>query len=278
MTNCRVCNSNGKDLLFKKYGFDIVKCKKCGLVYSDFHPTQEFLRDYYSKSYFVDGNKKLGYDNYDKGEEASRLTARKRIKLLKLKSTGKILDIGCAYGFFLSEMPGGWDKYGLEISKFASAKAININPASHIKNQVLTSNIFSGQKFDLITLWDVLEHLDNPREAMTTTYAKLKKGGKLALSTGDVDSLFSKIQGSAWHLYTPPQHLSYFSPTTIRKLLNEIGFKKISISRLSAYYPISYITHKLLSVYSIKLPRVQVIENITFPLNLGDIMIVTATK
>lgn len=278
MVNCRICGSPNKDLLFNKYSFDVVKCNGCGLVYSDFRPTQKFLKEYYAKNYFINGNKKLGYDNYAKEEQSLRLTARERIKLLKLKLKGKVLDVGCAYGFFLSEMPESWSKYGLEISKFACAEAINNNLDSDIRNKILTPKIFTGKKFDLVTLWDVIEHLDNPVNAVSTIHSKLKKGGMIAISTGDVSSFFSIIQRSNWHLYTPPQHLSFFSPTTIKKLLRSVGFKKISISHPPAYYPISYIAHKLSNLYNINLPTIKIMQNVIFPINLGDIMFVTAVR
>ncbi len=276
--NCRICGSPNKKLLFKKYGFDIVKCGNCNLVYSDFCPTRKFLKDYYTRNYFIGGNKKLGYDDYAKEEQSLRLTARKRIELLKLKSGGTVLDVGCAYGFFLSEMPESWNKYGLEISKFACTKAIDNNPDADIRNEIITPAIFANKKFDLITLWDVVEHLDNPKEVISIAYNKLKKGGKIVISTGDVDSLFSKIQRSNWHLYTPPQHLSFFSPTTIRKLLRSTGFRKVSVSHPSAYYPISYIVHKLSNLYNINLPTFKIMRNMVFPINLGDIVFVTAVK
>lgn len=278
MVNCRICNSKFKKLVYQKYGFDIVRCKNCDLVFTDFNPSQKFLKDYYSKNYFVGGNNKLGYDDYGLEEASSRLTATKRIKIIRIAKKGKVLDIGCAYGFFLDEMPEGWEKYGLEISNFAYKKAVRINPDAKIQNKILSSNVFSTQKFDLITLWDVIEHLKKPKDELSIIYNKLKKGGKLAISTGDVNSLFSKVQRQGWHLYTPPQHLSFFSPDSIKKLLSPIGFKNISISHPAAYYPVSYLAHKLQSVYGINLPRISFIENIILPVNLGDIMLVVASK
>jgi len=277
MVDCRICDSKNKKLLFNKYGFDIVKCNNCSLVYSDFHPTNKFLEKYYCKNYFVGGKKKLGYDNYGHEEQSSRLTARKRIGSLKLSQTGSVLDAGCAYGFYLSEMPSSWNKYGVEISHFAFSKAIKLNPDAHIKRGILTKRTFDNRKFDLITFWDVVEHLDNPAEVMAVAYKKLKKGGKLAISTGDVSSLFSKIQRSKWHLFTPPQHLSFFSPTTIKLLLKSIGFKNINISHSPAYYPVSYVFHKLDSMYGINLPMFT-IKDLVVPINLGDIMVLTAIK
>lgn len=278
MVRCRVCNSKGKRYLFKKYGFDIVKCHVCGLVYTDFKPTTRFLKDYYSKSYFVDGNKKLGYDDYAKEEISSRLTAKKRISSLKLKPKGVVLDVGCAYGYFLSEMPDNWKKYGLEISQFAYSKAVKTNPDANIKNQILTKSSFIDQKFDLITLWDVIEHLDDPKEVISTIYQKLKKGGRLIMSTGDIGSLFAKLQGKDWHLLNPPQHLSFFSTKTISTLLESIGFSQIKITHPSAYYPISYLVHKLESMYGQSIPIPKTISQKNIPVNLWDIMEIQATK
>lgn len=278
MTNCRNCNTNKKRKLFSKYGYDIVECLKCGLFYTDFSPSKKFAKDYYKKDYFVGGGKKKSYDDFGKEEISSRITSKKRIILLGLKNKGNVLDIGCAYGFFLSEFPNNWNKFGIEISKFAASLAQKINPNAKIKSIDIANNVFPRQKFDLITMWDVIEHLDKPKNVVSEAYKKLNKGGSIALTTGDVDSILAKIQKVGWHLYNPPQHLSYFSGATIKKLLKSVGFKKITVTHETAYYPISYIFYKISNLYGISLPKYKMFERWIIPINLGDIMFVTATK
>ena len=278
MTKCRICNTKENRKLFSKYGYNIVECLNCGLFYTDFSPNSQFVKDFYKKDYFVGGGKKKSYDDFGKEEISSRITSKKRINILRLKNKGSVLDVGCAYGFFLSEMPIGWNKYGIEISKFAANFAKKINPKAKIKSNDITKNNFPGQKFDLITMWDVIEHLDKPKNVVSEAYKKLSRGGKIALTTGDVDSIIARIQKSGWHLYNPPQHLSYFSGKTIKKLLKSVGFKKITVTHETAYYPVSYILHKLSNLYGIPVPQNKFFERWIISLNLGDIMFVTATK
>ena len=278
MANRRICDSKQKKFLFRKYDFDIVKCLNCGLYYTDFSPNQKFAKNFYTKNYFVRGGKKKSYDDFGKEETSSRITSQKRIKLLKLGKKGSVMDVGCAYGFFLSEMPDSWNKFGIEISEFAARIAKKNNPSANIKNSDMAINNFFGHKFDLVTLWDVIEHLDNPKKAVSEVYKVLSKRGKIALTTGDVDSMIAKTQGLGWHLYNPPQHLSYFSGTTIKKLLTFVGFKNVTISHQAAYYPVSYILHKISNLYGINMPNYKTFEDWIIPLNLRDIMFVTATK
>lgn len=278
MTNCRLCRSGKADIMFQKYSFGIAKCKHCDLIYTDLNPNPNFFSDYYSKDYFQSGGDKRSYENYQGEADALQATFRKRLTILKLATKGAVLDIGCAYGYFLTVMPKGWSKFGVEVSTHAAKFASKLNKDAKVINGELTSNTFNAAKFDLITLWDVIEHLPDPLSVLQTSYRLLKKGGKIALTTGDVDSAFAKFQGQNWHLYNPPQHLSYFSTTTIIKILKKAGFKKISVIHPSAYYPLSYLLHKLKNLYHIPLPQYSWTQRINLPVNLSDIMLVTAVK
>lgn len=275
---CRICGENKKSFRFNLYGYTIVSCTQCQLVYTDFQPTKKFLKDFYSSSYFQNGEDKRSFADYGAEEKALRSTFHHRIRSLELKQTGKALDIGCAYGFALLELPRGWKKYGLEVSAAAVLKARKFNPKAVIKTGELKPDSFGRIKFDLITLFDVVEHLCEPKKTLEIVYKKLNKGGKVALTTGDVDSLFAKISGQHWHLYNPPQHLSYFSAKTIARLLKEIGFRRIKITHPAAYYPLNYLTYKLKNLYHLPLPNISQIDQLIIPLNLGDIMQVTAVK
>jgi 2-polyprenyl-3-methyl-5-hydroxy-6-metoxy-1,4-benzoquinol methylase len=275
---CNLCGSKKKNKLFKKYGYDIVKCQNCGFVYTDFKPSKKFLRDYYQTDYFEKGERKHSYNSYADQKLALQKTFKHKIKKLYLHPKGTVLDIGCAYGFFISEVPRSWIKYGVEISKHAVMIARNKNPQAIIKEGVLTSNLFSSNKFNLITLWDVVEHLNNPKESLNIVYKKLKNGGKVVLTTGDVGSFLAKTQKINWHLYNPPQHLSYFSAQTITQLLKETGFKEIKISHPPSYYSISYLLHKINNLYLKGKFKLNFSKDLSFPVNLWDIMMVEATK
>lgn len=276
--SCNLCGSKKKKKLFKKYGYDIVRCQNCGFVYTNLVVDKNFVKDYYQQDYFEKGQKKHSYDSYEQQEIALKKTFKHKLNKLKLNSKGNLLDVGCAYGYFLSEAPKSWKKYGVEISKHAVKVARKENPRAIIKEGVLTPNLFSPTKFNLVTLWDVIEHLEDPKETLTVIFDKLKRGGKLVLATGNVDSCLAKKQGQNWHLYNPPQHLSYFSPQTITQLLTEIGYKKIKITHPFSYYSFSYLLHKLNNLYLKKERVLNLANKLVFPVNLWDIMMVEAIK
>lgn len=275
---CRVCQSPTSRPLFSKYGFPIVTCSSCNLVFTDFQPTPAFFKKFYSQTYFQNGSEKRSYQNYGAEADALKTTFAKRFASLNLLKTGKVLDIGCAYGFFLQVIPDSWSKFGVEVSNHAAQVAQKINPKAVISNTKNIPPSFLKHRFDLVTLWDVIEHLDQPADIIATSHRLLKKGGVLALTTGDVRSLFARLQGEHWHLYNPPQHLSYFSPQTITRLLTASGFTNIKISHPASYYPLAYLLHKLKSLYHLPLPLPNWSHKIILPVNLGDIMLVTATK
>ncbi len=280
MDKCRVCGSSNFKKKFKKYNFWIVECQDCSLIITNFSPDKNFYQDFYKKDYFIQGENKRSYDDYSTEKKSLNQTFKCRIDSLSIKkeSQGNALDFGCAYGYFLQQMPSSWNKFGIEISSHAAQKAKKNNPDASIKIGKLESNTFPREKFDLITMWDVIEHLNNPKQDLKIIFDLLKGSGRFALSTGNVNSLLAKILGKKWHLYNPPQHLSYFSPKTIKTLLSSIGFSDIQISHPPAYYPLSYLSHKLGSLYDLKLSIPKKINSLVVPVNLWDIMKVTACK
>ena len=264
--------------MFKNFGYRIFSCLNCILIYTDFPPSRYFFDQYYSKNYFQAGGKKRSYSDYAAEEAALRITFRKRARRLRLPAQGQVLDLGCAYGFFLMELPPSWRKFGLEVSRYAAKLAQKNNPDATIKNGTLKLASFPNPKFDLVTLWDVIEHLDQPKKTLELVYRLLKPGGKIALTTGDVDSVFAKLQGSHWHLYNPPQHLSFFSGRTLSGLLETIGYKNIRANHPAANYPLSYLLYKLKNLYRLPLSVPAFAQKIIVPVNLGDIMFIEADK
>src|SRR4029453_13556318 len=97
---------------------------------------------------------------------------------------------------------------------------------------VLTEE-FVGQRgpFEVAAMLDVIEHLEAPDDVLACIYGALRTGGHVVITTGDWDSLFARIMGRHWRLMTPPQHLFFFSPTTIKLLLSRLGFEVVAICR-----------------------------------------------
>lgn len=284
LNDCRLCRSNSFHLLFLKEGYEVVKCSNCNLVFLNFAPTEKFITDYYAEDFFNDSGTKHGFSNYKKEADNIKKTFRERTVLLKkYKNSGTLLDIGCAMGTFMEMAAESWDVYGIEISSYASK--IAKEKKLKVFNGRLQNAPYINSKFDIVTLWDTIEHLNDPLETVQFIGKMLKPGGIIALTTPDVGSAVARISGKYWHLYNIPQHLSYFSKNTIGDLLNKGGFKVKEISYPGVYFSMDYLLFRLTTFYKLKL-FFNIYKNLSrkdlfdacLKINLYDIMLVIAQK
>lgn len=276
MRKCNLCGSSESYFLFSKFGFDIVKCKSCGFIYVEQDMSLEELKQHYNKGYFFGANK-LGYKNYIEAKDTRMKKFQGRLaEIENMKKKGRILDVGCAMGFFLEvARRNGWEIFGVELSEYAckyAKKKFGIN----IYNCDLAQADFSNNYFDVITMWDAIEHLLNPMDNLREAYRILKKGGILAITTGDVSNLNAKIFGKNWVIYSPPCHLYYFSRKTLKNALSKIGFSIIKIFNRGLPFcnsnsPSDY--SRILRIIFNKYTRL-----ITQKLNIGDVITVYASK
>ncbi|MHC5066683.1 MAG: class I SAM-dependent methyltransferase, partial [Planctomycetota bacterium] len=151
---------------------------------------------------------------------------------------GKILDVGCAAGYFLRVMrDAGHEVYGVELSAPIAKHAIEHLGEDHIHVGTLESAAeaegFEPGSFDLVTFWDVIEHVPDPQALLRQAAAMLKPGGSLIIETQNVDSRFAGLLGRRWHHYKHEEHIYHFSPRTIERLLEQGGFEMTELT--SAY-------------------------------------------
>lgn len=200
-----------------KIGMDnIVKCRECGLVYINPRFESKVILDAYY------GSEDKRYASQDQGRI---YTFKKGIKLIgNFSKKGRILDVGCASGFFLKAAKDkGWDVYGVEPSKWFVDYA-----KEKYKIDVTCGTIFDTKYednfFDVITIWDVLEHTDDPMAVLNECSRVLKKGGILLINYPDISSLPSLLFRDKWW-FVLSSHLYYFAPGTIGKMLAKTGLK-----------------------------------------------------
>ena len=109
----------------------------------------------------------------------------------------------------------GYDVEGIEIGEYAAEQA-----RERLRINVFNSDIYSAElepeRYDVITLWDVVEHLPDPNMAFERINRALRPNGYVAFSTGDVSSVWARITGKRWQLLTPPQHLHFFSERSLQ--------------------------------------------------------------
>lgn len=148
----------------------------------------------------------------------------------------RVLDIGCGYGYLLKLFDElGFETYGIDISEDAIKKARKITKAKVFVYDVNNGlSIFSDEFFDLITLFDVIEHLYSPYNVLKETHRILKKGGKIFITTPNLNSIVRLIKKflkkeELWYAYTDPTHVYLFTPSSLRFLVRRIGFKIVEL-------------------------------------------------
>jgi len=221
---CNACGASGPRELFQRDGFQIVECAGCGLVYVGEEPAGIDFPSLYDESYYTGGQEGV-FADYVGQAPARRAAARRRLwRLRRLKPRGRLLDVGCAAGFFLAEAAAHYTVQGVELSEFSSRFARE-RFGLDVVTGTLHDAAYPDARFDLVTLWDVIEHVSDPAAVLTEVARVLAPGGRVVLTTGDIGSAYARARGAAWHLLTPPWHLYFFSRATLATLAARAGLR-----------------------------------------------------
>jgi len=281
--NCNLCGCDNTRYLFTKNSCPVVRCCECGLTYA-IPDENTYLQDYYNEGYFKGEKTKYGYIDYNEKEYIIYNFKRYWKKIEEYINSGRVLDVGCATGLFLEGAGRNWQCYGLDISRYASGIAqAKLGPT--IETCQLLEAPWQSEYFDLISMWDVLDHLLNPMENLFKCYQLLKKQGILILNVGDISALFAKICGKRWYIMIPPTHLYFFTKRTITAMLNKAGFEVLKIERTGKLVPLklcffrlSYIFDNALMNAFFRYVSKYRFGNIKIYYNFYDVMTVYAQK
>lgn len=230
---CDLCGSLNSKPLWHIDGQWLVRCKDCSLVFLQRRPSQGALQALYSESYFQSSDPlKEGYEDYFSMRPGLIQVFKERLEMIEGYCPGKghILDVGCAMGFFLEvARERGWQCQGVEFSpQMASHAQQSLSLPVHTGS--LSQIPLPEESFDVVTMWDVLEHTLSPRQEVEKAHEIVKKGGFLFLTLPDQGSLISKLMGKHWFGYKKVrEHFYYFSKHTIKRLLQEVGFEVIQV-------------------------------------------------
>jgi SAM-dependent methyltransferase len=193
------------------------------------------------------------------------------------------LEIGCALGFFLDEAGKDFEAHGVEISEYGSCYARE-KLGLDVKTGTLERNTYPESYFDVVVMWDVIEHLRDPRPLLKCAGEMMRPDGLLVFSTMDVGSLYARMLKDRWHLYDVPEHLAYYDRRTVSSLLDSAGFAVKDIRHNGNAYSVAYILYRLQVMYKSglfgrarsALEKIG-IGDLIVPVNLGDLMTVYAT-
>ena len=244
---CPLCGGTEASLLFATKEGDesemahhpFVHCTKCGLIYVHPQPVWAVRQHHYTTDY-------RGYHRLE--TEISVWTRRsmyyglyRRYRLVKkYQSTGRLLDIGCSGGDFanwVAQQPG-WQVLGLErvpiMAKIAHLQYKFPALVGDAMQLGLAPNVL-----DTVTMWTVLEHMANPVQGVRECSRVLRTGGVLIIQTVSAESLASRLFGRYWLGYDTPRILYVFSPSTLKRLLEENGFELLWMGcYFHDYYPL----------------------------------------
>lgn len=253
--SCPLCGSNNYKVLYKstlkkedlkkevlteslKNSLDdyskhsqIVRCLECSMIYTN--PMED------AKAILEGYGDVVDYE-YLKTEKFRKILLEEHLNAVeKFIRPGKILDVGCFVGYFLELAKSrGWQVQGIEPSKWATkeAKKRKIEIIGKTLKNIRGRNL----KFDVVTMWDVIEHIHDPNPTVGLAGKLLKKNGLLALATPNIESPFAKLTGKNCP-FLIRMHLLFFSPKTLENLFTKNGFKVIYKGNYSRVFTLEYV-------------------------------------
>lgn len=226
-TGCGCCGGNNKKVHMRISGTFIIRCFECGCHYvSPKYESDELQKkiQYWAE---MDVNDQIRLDEYfSDGVMEFNVREIRKISGFTGNVPGcDILDVGCSVGSFLSTAKSlGMKVTGLEIGKHSARYARNIMGLNVFEGDLLSSG-FPDSSFDIVTLYEVIEHLENPASAVEEIWRILKTGGVMAVSTPNLDSLTAAmLKDKWWVINCPDEHISLFTPSTICSFVEKKGF------------------------------------------------------
>jgi 2-polyprenyl-3-methyl-5-hydroxy-6-metoxy-1,4-benzoquinol methylase len=220
LKNCDLCGGETHDILFVKEGFPHVRCRGCRLVFVN--PRLAAHLEMQVRS----GTGSMGEDSLTVPQR--RRLRRELTSLEPFRKLNRVLEVGAGRGWFLQEAANmGWETWAVEINgdalRHLQSKGIYriiTQPAEEFDAEV---------QVDAVRMWDVIEHLRSPRQALAKIRRVLRPSGLLRLSTTNYNCLSRWVNGPEWVYLNGSDHILLFEPPTIERLLAENGFANIQI-------------------------------------------------
>jgi len=215
---CSVCSSRHLKFLSRYRHAHLMRCCDCGLIFAGRRPTEAELVE--------------NYGGYSRADYDSPITRQRYRELLDgfegYRQTNRILDMGCGIGFFLEEAQRrSWEAHGSEFEP----RAVEINRAKGLDcvQAPIGLDTFEPSSFDVITAFEVVEHLRDPLAEAAVIARALRPGGLFYCTTPNFASLSRRLLRGRWSIVSYPEHLSYFTPSTLGSWLERFGFAPVKV-------------------------------------------------
>jgi len=227
---CAICGSAETEPIVEKFGFPIARCRSCGLVYANPRmPTASILARYSPGYFWNEYLPAYGVHDgvYDLKHFDHRYQSMLALILAHAGAPGRMLEIGIGAGFFLkAAQRAGWRVHGIEISNEAALFAHGRLGLDVVKMPAEQLGLASDG-FDVVVMFEVVEHLFEPRRVLEDVHRVLRPGGILMLSTPNFDAFSRFALGSSWAVLSPGEHLYYFTRRTLQAILKTAGFQDV---------------------------------------------------
>jgi SAM-dependent methyltransferase len=226
---CPVCGHTGAQVWLRapdrlhgrREEYTLGRCPACSLVWLSNPPKPPEMYRHYTDAYhnLISAG----------GENSPHRWRDRKTALAPHKRSGALLDLGCSSGSFLESVKGDpWKLYGVEMSAEGARTAEARSGAQVFVGDILNAP-FPRESFDVITCFDVLEHLYEPRRVMARVGEWLKPGGIFYVLVPNVDSAEARVFGSYWHGLELPRHLFHYSPESLKFLAASAGLREVSL-------------------------------------------------
>jgi SAM-dependent methyltransferase len=223
----------------------VAYCDACQFGQLDPLPSESELAALYGSKQYFESDDCSGYADYEANQEQFRRTFR--LKLRRLLGHGPVrdlLEIGCGPGYFLLEAreAGIDDVVGVDLNPWAIEEARKQQLTGYVGS---IDAIDSSRRFDAIAMLDVLEHIRNPAAFLAELRVHLRPGGRLLIMTPNIRSILARFSGQRWVSFKIPEHLYYYSPRSIRRLLEGNGFEVLTVKATGQYVTVAFLLDRL---------------------------------
>ncbi len=296
--SCNLCNANDFEIVYKsKYENEtaqdlkekfkssgdetlidqVVMCKECGFIYINPRIKQNLIIKGYSEG--SDETFASQAKGRERTFERSLNKVEKIIQKEHFEKKGKVLDIGTANGSFLYiAKKKGWEVEGLELNRWLCEWAKK-NYGITIHSKTLFEKEYSKESFDLVTLWDVLEHVPDAKKMLEECHRIIKKEGHIVINYPNIGSWIAKIMGRKW-VFLLSVHLFYFTDKTMERMLKETGFNVIKTGPHFQTLELGYLMFRM-KAYSMflhkighKITKMLRIDKLQIPYWLGQTIVI----
>ena len=261
--DCPLCGeAAGGEPRYRFPPYGVVRCGGCGFWYLSPRLREERMRDAYAHDSYFEGAG-VGYRSYLAQEKTLRLTFRRFLRELAGRGIcgrcgegekeekggagrgagGRLLEIGCAYGFFLAEAR----------ASFAYRAGTDYSPAALALARTRAERVYLGgaesivetEPFDCVACIHVIEHVYEPRRLVADLAARLRPGGWLVLATPNMGSLWRPLMRRRWPFFKAPEHVTYFDRGALARLLRGGGFESVQTVPYASVFSLDMVGEKL---------------------------------